>query len=546
MPLPNPRSGESENDFHSRCMGNAVMGKEYPDQAQRNAICYSQWRRNLQSDTEKFSSYNVLNNTYQLRTVVHQGVPHLVIPVIMMVEGVHNGSHGKLLHLAEDLGKFPGSWNGIPVTVEHPEEGYQYISANIPSIVDSQVVGRIYGTHFEDGRLKSEAWINEAKVREISPLALAYILQGKPLEVSVGVFTEDEITSGTWHDEEYVAIARNHRPDHLALLPGGQGACSWKDGCGVRTNSNKEGGNDVDDLLKVMKELNEKGYTTVQLNKESYDQIISTIRTKLDRMDDDLKIHFLEEVFDDFFVYRIQSRAGLGGEDILYKRGYNVNADESIEFTGEPTSVIRKVEYVTQTITSLKRTKGGILTMDKKTEPCCPEKVQALIQSEHTKFEEDDREWLSSLQEGQIEKLSPIIPVKAEPVVPKKEEDEQEKLVQMNKEQAIQMLKEHFADPKDFLSILPEETREQMEYGMDLHQAHRAELIQHITANTEVYTADDLKDRKTDELKKLAQAIKPKMDFSLLSGSSPKVNVVVQEALLPPGVAEKKTETAKA
>ena len=546
MPLPNPRSGESENAFHSRCMGNAVMGREYPDQAQRNAICYSQWRRNLQSDTEKFSSYNVLNNTYQLRTVVHQGVPHLVIPVIMMVEGVHNGSHGKLLHLAEDLGKFPGSWNGIPVTVEHPEEGDQYISANIPSIIDSQVVGRVYSTRFEDGRLKSEAWINEAKVREISPLALAYILQGKPLEVSVGVFTEEEITSGTWHDEEYVAIARNHRPDHLALLPGGQGACSWKDGCGVRTNSNKEGGNDVDDLLKVMKELNGKGYTTIQLNKESYDQIISTIRTKLDRMDDDLKIHFLEEVFDDFFVYRIQSRAGLGGEDTLYKRSYNVNTDESVEFTGEPTSVIRKVEYVAQTITSLKRTKGGILTMDKKTEPCCPEKVQALIQSEHTKFEEDDREWLSSLQEGQIEKLSPIIPVKAEPVVPKKEEDEQEKPVQMNKEQAIQMLKEHFADPKDFLSILPEETREQMEYGMDLHQAHRAELIQHITANTEVYTADDLKDRKTDELKKLAQAIKPKMDFSLLSGSSPKVSVVAQEALLPPGVTEKKTETAKA
>ena len=41
--LPTP-SGESEDEFISRCMGDADMNKEFPDQEQRAAVCYSQWR----------------------------------------------------------------------------------------------------------------------------------------------------------------------------------------------------------------------------------------------------------------------------------------------------------------------------------------------------------------------------------------------------------------------------------------------------------------------------------------------------------------------
>jgi len=44
MPLPKPKSGEKQKDFHSRCMGSSVMKSEYPDNKQRNAVCYSQWR----------------------------------------------------------------------------------------------------------------------------------------------------------------------------------------------------------------------------------------------------------------------------------------------------------------------------------------------------------------------------------------------------------------------------------------------------------------------------------------------------------------------
>ena len=45
MPIPTPHKGEKESEFVSRCMGDDVMNKDYPDQKQRAAICYSQSRK---------------------------------------------------------------------------------------------------------------------------------------------------------------------------------------------------------------------------------------------------------------------------------------------------------------------------------------------------------------------------------------------------------------------------------------------------------------------------------------------------------------------
>lgn len=43
MPLPKPNDGESHDDFMSRCMANPTMREEYPEQAQRYAVCQSIW-----------------------------------------------------------------------------------------------------------------------------------------------------------------------------------------------------------------------------------------------------------------------------------------------------------------------------------------------------------------------------------------------------------------------------------------------------------------------------------------------------------------------
>ncbi len=44
MPLPSPRKKtQTKQQFMSSCMSNSVMVKEYPDQKQRAAVCFSQW-----------------------------------------------------------------------------------------------------------------------------------------------------------------------------------------------------------------------------------------------------------------------------------------------------------------------------------------------------------------------------------------------------------------------------------------------------------------------------------------------------------------------
>ena len=45
MPIPVPRKGEKESVFISRCLSDDIMNKEYPDQSQRTAICYTSWRK---------------------------------------------------------------------------------------------------------------------------------------------------------------------------------------------------------------------------------------------------------------------------------------------------------------------------------------------------------------------------------------------------------------------------------------------------------------------------------------------------------------------
>jgi hypothetical protein len=44
MPLPVPNEGEKQQEFISKCMGSDVMNKEFPDQKQRAAVCYKQFR----------------------------------------------------------------------------------------------------------------------------------------------------------------------------------------------------------------------------------------------------------------------------------------------------------------------------------------------------------------------------------------------------------------------------------------------------------------------------------------------------------------------
>jgi HK97 family phage major capsid protein len=56
VPIPTPNDGESEDDFISRCMGSDAMVEDYPDNDQRAAVCYSQYRERAAQHRDKTMS----------------------------------------------------------------------------------------------------------------------------------------------------------------------------------------------------------------------------------------------------------------------------------------------------------------------------------------------------------------------------------------------------------------------------------------------------------------------------------------------------------
>ncbi len=162
---------------------------------------------------------------------------YLVVPVIMLLEGVHCGSMACIYHPLSELQKFPAAWNGIPIVVGHPvnSEGIP-TSANDPEIINKEKVGTVYNTAFEDSKLIADMYLNFNLLLRADPEIIVKIDSKEGLEISTGMFHDLEDAQGTWNDEEFVGIARDYRPDHLALLPNGIGACSISDGCGVVVN----------------------------------------------------------------------------------------------------------------------------------------------------------------------------------------------------------------------------------------------------------------------------------------------------------------------
>lgn len=60
MPMPKPRKDETQKEFISRCMGDDTMNEDYPENDQRAAVCYTQWRnRNKSEDNMEKKSIQI-------------------------------------------------------------------------------------------------------------------------------------------------------------------------------------------------------------------------------------------------------------------------------------------------------------------------------------------------------------------------------------------------------------------------------------------------------------------------------------------------------
>ena len=53
MPLPTKKGKEKQQNFVSRCMSDPAMLKEFPEQRQRAAVCYSQYKGKKKAKASK-------------------------------------------------------------------------------------------------------------------------------------------------------------------------------------------------------------------------------------------------------------------------------------------------------------------------------------------------------------------------------------------------------------------------------------------------------------------------------------------------------------
>jgi hypothetical protein len=73
MPIPKPQKDEKQTDFISRCMSDEIMKKEYPEQAERTAVCFQQWKTKDKRDEKG-------------RIIVAENVPIIIGATIEVLE----------------------------------------------------------------------------------------------------------------------------------------------------------------------------------------------------------------------------------------------------------------------------------------------------------------------------------------------------------------------------------------------------------------------------------------------------------------------------
>lgn len=173
----------------------------------------------------------------------------LVAPLTMIVQGVLNGSEGAMYYPGEELARDPEAWNGMPIVKGHPVLGGNPVSARDPKVLEELQLGTVFRARAEVGnksklvKLKAQGWFDAEKTKRIAPEIYQALLEGRPVELSTGLFTssEDAPEGAEFRGKPYVKIARQHRPDHLAILIGEKGACSVQDGCGLNVNLGRYG-----------------------------------------------------------------------------------------------------------------------------------------------------------------------------------------------------------------------------------------------------------------------------------------------------------------
>jgi len=430
-----------------------------------------------------------------VRNETLEGRPYLAVPMVMIKEGVLNGSDGPILYTSEELAKVPQVWNTKPVVVQHPTLNGKSLSACDPDVLEKYRVGMILNTSWDGQRLKAEAWLEPSRLEAVDSRVLNAVQKGEMMEVSTGLFSEIEPKPGVFKGRHYKGVVRNLRPDHLAILPDSIGACSIADGAGLMRNSRKE--------MELI--LNSFG-----INRDAANDKVRLLLRNAASAELGESFDFIENVFDTTFVYKTNEG--------LWQRNYSLQGGKAV-LEGLPVRVERDVTY-----------KALINENQGK------KKMENTIKTSLGVRKEEDREFLEGLSEEQLTKnMQTAKTAVVTPSIPPTEEKKEEIVEEVKQVDNTGQVKA----PSDYLEALPAEIREVLNEALSTQAEQKAKLVESIVANKKnILSKEQLATLKMTELKAMAalaqEEPKAKTSYAGLGPVGNVQNEVVEEPLLAP------------
>jgi hypothetical protein len=260
-----------------------------------------------------------------VKLITHDAREIMVVPVVAIVEGVLNGK----LVTVNEFAAIVEAWEGVAIPVRHPEINGVKVSANLPSIIESSVIGHFHNVKLVGNTLQGDMYIDiEATKRKGFEPLLDRLAANEQIEVSTAYFADEEVVSGTHEGITYNAKARNLRPDHLAILPDEVGACSIERGCGTFSR-----------LLANAKRA-VKSFLVGNADEVSMRDKEAMLQAELRKgFTQDQPSPWVVDLIDDSVVYE------LGGE--LFRADYTIADGVVTLATPDAVKVVRKYEPIT-------------------------------------------------------------------------------------------------------------------------------------------------------------------------------------------------------
>lgn len=324
-----------------------------------------------------------------------EGRDHLVVPTVLLMEQVLNGSSGPIFYPHAENKKGVAAWNHMPIVINHPEVDGSPVSARTPDELNSRKVGVVLNAAADDAtkKIKAECWFDVDRLKATDVRIYNNVVKEVPTESSTGLFLNADPVKGKFGDTHYDHVARDQNPDHLAVLPDKVGALSIKMGGGLFANADKES----ESHQQVQQRTAENALKAVGIefvgNELSFNTTTRHLSDILARNHGEKGRYWegwVEDVFSDHVIFRDKGKT--------WRQDYTAN-DKGVSLKGSAVEVVRTVSYTPAATANAAGLSTETLKMDRTA------KITSLIGNGYA---ETDRAWLEKLDDATLANIKPV------------------------------------------------------------------------------------------------------------------------------------------